>query len=81
MNPAQQSQLYYGQAFPSQPQITTPQTAMLPSAQMPTPQNPYGTPRVAMGGPTMSLPPLGQGAFMQAGANPMQQQQPYGSLA
>jgi|SRR5215472_190004 len=81
MNPAQQSQMYYGQTFPSQPQITTPQTSMLPASAMPTPQNPWGTPRMAMG-PTMALPPLGQGAFMPpGGANPMQQQLPYGSLA
>jgi len=81
MNPAQQSQMYYGQTFPSQPQITTPPASLLPSSAMPTPQNPYGVPRQGSPYSAMSLPPLGQGAFMPpSGANP-NAQSPYGSIA
>lgn len=65
MTPGQQSQFVYsGGAFqpPTMPPTSSP---LLPSSNMPTPDQPYGVPRMSMARPGggMALPALGQGAF------------------
>jgi hypothetical protein len=82
MQPTQQTQAYYsGPTFPTPSQTATPRTAMLLPSSMPTPDNPWGTPRTAMG-PTTMLPHFGQRAFMPpSAANPTQTQSPYGAFA
>jgi len=83
MLPSQQSQLTFGGGAFQPGQAPPPnQTAMLPSSGMPTPQNPYGRPAMAMG-PTTALPQLGAGAFMPSGVQPapLQSQMLYGAFA
>jgi hypothetical protein len=78
MTPQQQSQQYFGQAYAPPSQLATQGAPLLPPTALPTPQNPWGTPRGPMG-PTTQLPRLGTGAFqMPTLTSPMQ---PYGAIA
>ena len=67
MAPQQQAQnVYSGGAFMPPQMPMTPPSPLMPMSNLPTPQNPYGAPRMGMATPAAlasNLPPLTGGAF------------------